>query len=70
MLNMYARIAEHCCFCFKETKEKRQSMPSVFQTEVDSNKVNRPNLGQALIWFASKKTVNCGAQKDHTVLLY
>ena len=66
MLKMYARVAENCCFRFKETKEKRRSMPNVFQTKADSNKVNRPNLGQALIWFASNKTVNCGAQKDHS----
>ena len=45
-------------------------MPNVFQTEADSNKVNRPNFGQALIQVASNKTVNCATQKDHTVLLY
>ena len=70
ILNMYTHIAENCCFCFKETKEKRRSMPNVFQTEADSNMVNRPNLGQALIRVASNKTVNCGTQKDYTVLLY
>ena len=49
-----------------------QVCPKISRLDLSNTycKVNRPNLGQALIWVASNKSVNCGAQKDQTVLLY